>query len=45
MKDSRKVRLVDAYFFEKMDMDPQKGIDEDFRYKKGETCIRVFCAT
>lgn len=30
---------------EKMDMNPQKGIDEDFQYTKGEACPRVFCTT
>jgi hypothetical protein len=28
--------LMRTFFVEKMDMNPQKGIDEDFRYKEGE---------
>jgi hypothetical protein len=39
------IRLMGTFIVEKMDMNPQKGIDEDFRFTEGETCPRVFCTT
>ena len=41
----RFIRLMRTFIVEKKDMNPQKGIDEDFQYMEGETCPRVFCTT
>ena len=39
------IRLMRTFLVEKMDMNPQKGIDQDFRFTKEEACPRAFCIT